>query len=528
MSRLPRLAARLAKFVQVAALAALACVVGSCADDGDAPRAKATGTYDGSGKLLDGTLSAAAKPNVVLICLDTVREDAIRAHGDEPAAMPALAAYCDANTRFVDASGPASWTAPTVTSLLTGLKPVNHGVMGPNLAWPLVGSVATLAEYLKSAGYRTAAFTGGGWVSDEMGLGQGFDALRTGFTLTDPHHHLAKWLDGLDAAKPFFLFLHTYEAHDPYGRKLPPEGHDDPARVAAATKYAEAFRANLPKEDGPDLPAAIDGRELLLRWRSDPLTVQALTARVNRERVSGLVLQYTFKDHPRDPRHGEIEATLRARYRRGLGLVDAGFSSLMARLDERIGATPTIFVVVTDHGESIGENGVLGHGRWLTDVLTRVILAIRAPGRVPAGVVRGGGTLADVVPTLLELCGMPIPNSLDGRSLVERARAPTRGEADGRPVEAEEYRLMFGDGGSYVMRTASVRTTRAKYLGTRNPTATANEEQLFDLVADPAEEHPLPVADLARYGTEFVEAVARTRKRLDEMAKETISTGKPR
>ncbi len=523
MSLGPPLLARLVTLVEVAALAVLACTVGSCGDDGEAPR-RATGRYDGTGRLLEGTIAATSKPNVILICLDTVREDSIRAPRDEPAAMPALAAFCGASTRFVDASGPASWTAPCVTSILTGLRPANHGVKGPNLAWPLVGSVATLAEYLKSAGYVTGAFTGGGWVSEEMGLGQGFETYRGGFTLGDPAGHLGRWLRALDGSRPFFLFVHTYEAHDPYGRKRPPEGNDDPARVAEVNAYADHIRASLPKDDADGLPASIDGRDLLVRYRTDPLTVDALAARVGRDRMSGLVLQYMFTDHLRDPRAAEVEAKLRARYRHGLGLVDAGFATLMTNLEERAAAAPTVFVVTTDHGESFGENGVLGHGRWLTDVLTRVVLAFRAPGRMPKGEVRGSCSLTDVVPTVLDLCGMPLPEPIDGRSLVARAR----GGAGGRPVEAEEYRTVLENGEWIVVRTASVRTERAKYVGARHPSATANEEQLFDLVADPAEAHPGPVVDLARFGAEFVEAVERTRARLDDMAKETIASGRPR
>jgi len=524
VKRPPSLAARLATFAQAAALAGLACAVGSCADDDATPPAASTGRYDGTGRLLEGSVTATARPNVVLICLDTVREDALRARGAEPAAMPALAAFCDASTRFVDASAPASWTGPCVTSILTGLAPMNHGVKGPNLAWPLVGSVATLAEYLRSAGYTTAGFTGGGWVSEEMGLGQGFDTYRPGFALRDTAGHLDRWLKALDGSKPFFLFLHTYEAHDPYGRKHPPDGHDDPARVAEVGRYVEALRARLPREDAVEFPAAVDGRELLVRWRSDPLSVQALSSRIGRDRVSGIVLQYTFTEHARDPRHAEIEAQLRARYRHGLELLDGGFAALMAKLEERIGGAPTIFAVTTDHGEAFGENGVLGHGRWLTDVLTRVVLAFRAPARLPAGVVRGGCSLTDVVPTLLDLCGLPVPSPIDGRSLVARAR----GAAGGRPVEAEEYRTSLEQDALIVLRTASVRTERAKFVGTRHPAATASEEQLFDLVADPAEERPGPVVDLARYGADFVEAVARARARLDEMAKETIASGRPR
>ena len=67
-----------------------------------------------------------------------------------------------------------------------------------------------------------------------MGLGLGFERFEEHWAMSDPRKLLRRTLDGLDRARPLFLLLHTYDAHDPYGRKDPPEGHDDPARVAAA------------------------------------------------------------------------------------------------------------------------------------------------------------------------------------------------------------------------------------------------------------------------------------------------------
>ncbi len=475
----------------------------SCAEDGSAPAPP-----------------KAPRPNIVLICLDTVRADAIDAHGDEPAAMPALARFCSSATHFIDASAPASWTAPCVASLLTGLSPEHHGVHGEAQAPALVQSVMTLAERLKAAGYTTAAFTGGGWVSAEMGLNQGFDTYygttSEAFTLEDRGSHLADWVRTCDRSKPYFLFIHTYEAHDPYGRKRPPEGYDDKAAVERVRTYAENFRSQLATPPTDEMPAGVDGAELLTRWRSEPLFREAFLARPGVATMDRIVFRYMNATFATDPRRPEIEARLRARYRHGLGLLDTGFAKLLETLAPIAPPASTVVIVDTDHGESLGEHAFVGHGRWLTDVLTRVILAVRAPDRVPKGVIRGSATHADVVPTVLEWCGIAAPADIDGVSLLALAT----GARPGRPVVAEENRREFGATGDATLRLVAVRDERQKFIATYDPRTGLASEQLFDLVVDGAEEHPLPVGDLTPRGVAFVEAVARVRARVESFKSE--------
>ena len=210
-----------------AAIAALLLLAGlsACGNDEDAkPAPSAEGVYDGTGRLLFGSRRLTAAPNVVLIVIDTLRADAIEGRGGAPPPCPNLVKYASESARFSNASSSASWTAPSISTLVTGLLPSKHGVEGTLSAPPLVSSVATLAEYLKSAGYATEAMTGGGWITTDMGHMQGFDRFTENWSFRDGEPALSRWARTRDASKPFFLFLHTYDAHDPYGVKRPPEG----------------------------------------------------------------------------------------------------------------------------------------------------------------------------------------------------------------------------------------------------------------------------------------------------------------
>jgi arylsulfatase A-like enzyme len=492
----------------VAALAAGA--VGCGGDDGKAgtppPR---VGRYDSSGRLVEGKARGVAAPNIVLLCMDTVRRDATEpADGGGPI-MPNLAAWEKASTRFVDAAASATWTAPSVATMLTGLSPWKHGVHGHLHAPPLVPAVATVAEALRAAGYATAAFTGGGWVSDSQGFGQGFDSWRENWSYEDPGGGLARFLAARDKTKPLFLFLHTYEAHEPYGRKLPqPEGEDDPAKRKEVGDYVERLAAMIP---GPDDPVPdSEAKRIAIALHSEPLLQQALFRRFGRERMQRLMFGFDGVGFRGSADRKQIEDVLRARYRAGLALLDASFGSLVRKLDAAMPAG-TATLVTSDHGESLGEHDDLGHGRSLYDVLQRVHLAIRAPGRVPASAeVRGSCGLVDVMPTILDLAGLPMPSDADGRSLLPFAR----GESAPEPIEGEEWRRDAEPARLVEERIADARTETAKLVIEWSSETGNVTERLFDLVADPGETHALDAKDVARFGESFARAADSARRRV--------------
>lgn len=232
--------------------------------------------------------------------------------------------------------------------------------------------------------------------------------------------------------------------------------------------------------------------------------------------LDGMLFRYMDGAFATDPRRGEVETALRSKYRRGLGLLDGGVGRFLSRIEPIAPSGSTVVIVTTDHGEALGEHALLGHGRWLHDVLTRVVLAVHAPGRVPAGVVRGSATHADVIPTVLELCGLPTPEGIDGRSLVALAR----GRAPGHPVIAEEHRREADAESITMKRVVSARDERSKFIGTLDSRTLSVVEQWFDLVEDPGELHPKPALDLSTRGAAFAEAVVAARARLADIVRE--------
>jgi len=332
--------------------------------------------------------------NVVLLVIDTLRADALDPRGN-------LAAFAREGLEFRSALAAAPWTLPSVGSLLTGLHPSEHGAVSA-LA-PLPDGVVTLAESLRDAGYATAAFTGGAFVGPSHGLGQGFELFDwtaerrfPRFRLHDPlvwrlaknRYFPLRWLvravdeyRGLagsrdaarewlasESARPVFVLLHTYQVHDYY---LYDPDTDD-AVLASAPLASAQFAGRL----------SVPPSELLHASPSDL-------------------------------------AHFRALYDGRVAAVDAEFGELVRALEPLVGPD-ALWIVTADHGEGFdAEHHRVHHGGRLHDDLLHVPLIVRAPGLVAPGTsVAEPVRLVDVMPTLLDLLGIPAPAHLAGESLV--------------------------------------------------------------------------------------------------------------
>jgi choline-sulfatase len=177
--------------------------------------------------------SAPAHPNLVLITLDTVRADHLGCYGDRQAVTPWLDRLAGEGLRFANASSAVPLTLPSHTTLLSGLLPPHHGLRD-NGAGALRPGTATLATVLSGAGYRAGAFVGAFVLDHRFGLAPGFEvyddeierdpragavleAERPGREVVD---RALAWL-GKEDPRPFFLWVHLYDAHAPY---TPPAG----------------------------------------------------------------------------------------------------------------------------------------------------------------------------------------------------------------------------------------------------------------------------------------------------------------
>jgi choline-sulfatase len=169
-----------------------------------------------SGRLLP----ARTPPNILLITLDTTRADRLGAYGYQLARTPRLDRLAREGVLFERALAAAPITLPAHASLLTGAYPFAHGVRN-NGNFSLRDTVPTIATTLHDAGYRTAAFVSAFVLDRRYGLARGFDEYDDRVPLERRGDRTAaaavEWLNAhASEPAPFFVWLHLYDAHDPY------------------------------------------------------------------------------------------------------------------------------------------------------------------------------------------------------------------------------------------------------------------------------------------------------------------------
>lgn len=218
-----------------------------------------------------------APPNILLVSLDTTRADHCSAFGYGRPTTPRLDALLPDGVRFTAAYAPMPTTLPSHATLFTALHPRSHGVLKNGLE--LADGADTLARRLADAGYRTAGVTSSYVLDAKFGPSQGFADWDDDFGETpckmlgrnwegrdldesfcrrgsDSRERATAWLerrgylDRRDDGRPFFLFLHLFDPHNPYAPPpehaalFPPAGADPrDAQIAAydaEIHYADA------------------------------------------------------------------------------------------------------------------------------------------------------------------------------------------------------------------------------------------------------------------------------------------------
>jgi arylsulfatase A-like enzyme/Flp pilus assembly protein TadD len=173
------------------------------------------------------------RPNLLLITLDTVRADHLGAYGYRGTATPALDRLAREGVRFADATTPSPLTGPAHAAILTGVYPARYSVRD-NATTPVPEQAVTLAELLRTAGYRTGGFIGAFVLGREYGFAQGFDEFDARFSGFDPSMKLqaqrrggavvdaaSAWISRQTGDQPFFAWVHLYDAHAPYAAPPP-------------------------------------------------------------------------------------------------------------------------------------------------------------------------------------------------------------------------------------------------------------------------------------------------------------------
>ncbi len=405
--------------------------------------------------------------DVLLITVDTLRADALGCYGRESARTPHIDALGAGGALFTRAFTPRAVTIPALSTIHTGVSPFSHGVLGQSE--PLPAELPTLGEVLGGSGWSTAAFITNICeviVSLPDHVGRGYatrDCLRDH---EQPQHawdsaatdSAVRWLDEVPADQPALLWVHYM---DPHGEHRP--------------------------------------RLDLVKGRLPPELAQGETTRI-------------FQNHERDdikPR-GALMEGLWNLYDAEIAGVDVQVGRLLEAWRARRGAEGLV-VFVADHGEELFDHdNFMGHGESMHDSALHVPLIISAPGLVAPGTVCDAIVeLQDLAPTILDLLGQPAVATHEGVSL--RTVLAPEGPSHALRAELEAafasrwrdvitvrtsrwrytWNLRFGEAEKDLIDELKYRARFAYFR---------NEEQLFDLQADPGATRNL-LAD-AEPGTE--------------------------
>lgn len=317
--------------------------------------------------------------NVILITLDTLRPDHVGCYGHPDVRTPNLDRLAARSIQFTEAVAVVPTTLASHLSILTGTDPRTHGI--PRNGFRVDEGNLTLAEVLKEHGYVTAAFVSAFSLDRRFNLAQGFDfydcaydraitpekadqAQRRAAATTDA---VLRWLADYRDER-FFLWVHYFDPHYPYDPPDPYGGLYDP------------------DYDGP-----ADGSMAYLErvWLERVVPTEA-----DRRYVISLY-------------DGEIS------------YMDEHLGRLLEEFDRSGLAEHSIVVVVADHGESLGEHDYhFDHGQYVYDASIRVPLLLHCRSLYPRGrVVTEQVDILDLMPTILDLLDLAIPDLVEGRSL---------------------------------------------------------------------------------------------------------------
>ncbi len=375
------------------------------------------------------TAPDAEAPLVIVYLVDTLRADHTQPYGYNRDTTPELLKFAQEAVVFETAIAQASWTKPSVASLMTSLLPGKHRAV--QLRDPLDPGFVTMAEILENKGYATGAAIANSVIySQGINFEQGFDQF---IGMHGPEDRPSKLVEagpvvdaGLAWLKarqgfPTFLYVHTMDPHVPYA---PPAPFDQ--------KYLPH-----PTPDHPGVDPRSDFKEP-----------------EDRERM---IAQYDG-----DVAYGDQE-----------------FGRFIRTLKERGLFERALIVFLADHGEEFQDHGKWLHGRSVFDELVHVPLIVKFPGRAWAGQrVSQQVQVVDVLPTVLASQDLKVPpvGVIAGRPL----QPVLQGKAAEPPALSEISHRGFVAHG--------IRTHDDKYVRRFSP---EDDELYFDLTKDKKEQNSI-------------------------------------
>ncbi|MBW2096419.1 MAG: sulfatase [Deltaproteobacteria bacterium] len=330
--------------------------------------------------------SSEPSPNIVLIIMDTTRQDHCSCYDYARKTTPTLENLARSSTVYRKAYTPAGWTSPAHASLFTGLYPIGHRASQEN--WVLGEEWTTIAEVLSTHGFETIGIVENPVLAVHNNFDQGFQHYYETWKAEEGDADMNKalyafqaFLSSRNEQKPFFAFINFIEPHAPYNSSGP---------------FYETFISDFSIQ----LEHNMWTQHFLGKVKFSEKQIQHLLELYDAE------ILYT----------------------------DYLVGQIIKSLGEHDLWEETVFIVTSDHGENIGDHDMMAHVFSLHESIIKIPLIIHYPKLFPPGTKdQDPALLVDIFPTLLHLCGIDEENfPSHGQNLLESNR-------NGRKIFAEYY-----------------------------------------------------------------------------------------
>jgi len=402
-------------------------------------------------------------PNILLVVIDTLRQDRLSIYGCERNTSPNIARFAEEALVF-DAYSPSTWTLPSHASLFTGRYPTETGT-GRQKSYLLDPRNETLAELLARSGYRTGAIVANyGWLSVEAGFNQGFNYYcsdtgivlppfpflagyivkrffpdSTLFTYTpymvasEVRARASKWIRK-NSGQPFFLFLNFMDVHAPF---VPPRPYDSmwndrglDFNVFRPPTTFKGFRRKMKKglRSFPDAQ-----RDFLLGHSESGVNYSD-------EELKRLFSKLQEAEHD----------FLLSQYDGEISYVDEELEKLFSKMKESGIYDKSLIIITSDHGQYFGEHGLGGHPAYLYQNGIHVPLIVKFPaGRKQAAQIpEGSVSLVHLFHSILNYVGITHDSGRKEVDLFSGESGPVIAEAHFREERSETE---ISRGGSYCL-----------------------------------------------------------------------------
>ncbi len=433
------------------------------------------------GEAASGKFADKNRPNFIMVVMDTLTAHDMQVYGYDRPTTPFISEWAKDAFVFNRAYSTSNWTTPATMSIMTGQRPWTHGIWYQAERNPVKNYKDNLPMILNNNGYNIYGFVQNKHAHpDYLGISDAFvtrDKVHSFWTYRNWwHDKYAKFyfnstivVEWIFDNNPFVKLLNLKFFRHPIFTSL----------IHSETVYNRFLEVITQKQEKPFFAYIHVHPPHLLYLPPEPY--MGMFGDRDKYNTAEKQINSYFIDKYYPPQKQREVDSLRKRYDEFILYSDQQFKTLLMRLSDNIDMSNTIIIFLSDHGESFS-HGFVGHGNVeLYEPLVNIPLMIKTPWKTKGQKIDMPVEQIDIAPTILEFADIPVPEWMEGRSLLPVLEGKTLKQ---RPVFSMQLIKNRSIGNPPITKgTFAVWDGDYKLIRYRED----NKSLLFDLKSDPDE-----------------------------------------